>query len=54
MALPENVQDIPTGRLMDEYRALVMQVARTEGAERKAASRKADGHEEEILRRMAW
>lgn len=47
-----NVQAIPTGELMTQYRELMLQL----GADRtnKTLARKADLFEEEILRRMAW
>lgn len=51
----ENVQAMPTGLLMENYRSLIRGAAlATNANERDRLSMQADQYEEEILRRMAW
>lgn len=47
-----NVQSIPTGQLVQEFRDLM--VAFAKDTTDAAMSRRLDAYQEEILRRMAW
>jgi hypothetical protein len=47
-----NVQTIPTGQLLTDFRDLLLKLGRDPSD--KAISRQADQYEEEVLRRMAW
>lgn len=48
----DNLQEIPSGRLLQEYRDIMLAL----GTRRDDAtlSRKADLYEQEIARRMSW
>lgn len=50
----KNVQEIPTGLLVQEYREMCLMLGKTNGQKTADLSKKVDQYEEEILRRMAW
>jgi hypothetical protein len=47
-----NVQALPTGQLLQEYREVMLALGRNPGD--ASLSRRADLLEEEVSRRMAW